>query len=292
MSQNKPEPGTLYVVATPIGNRQDISERAVAVLQDVDLIAAEDTRHSARLMEFLGVKSRLTSFHDFSSERRLHDLIERLLAGNSLALISDAGTPGISDPGYELVKLARTNGIPVIPVPGPSALVAALSVSGLPGNRFVFEGFLPAKRKARRTALGRLVEEQRTLVFYESPHRIVETLEDMSEILGGQRQLYIGRELTKKFETSYLASLSECLNWVKLDSYQQKGEFVLVLAGDSGATPKSRQLREGMKVLAILADELPLNKAARLAAQISGAPRNALYQAALKDAGEKQSSSD
>ena len=276
-------PGTLYVVATPLGNLTDISERAIATLAEVDLIAAEDTRHSARLLDALGIPTPLISFHDYSSKERLQSLLQKLQLDQSLALVSDAGTPCISDPGYELVRLARQQGIGVVPIPGPSAVVAALSVSGLPSDRFVFEGFLPARGQSRKVRLADLVEEERTLIFYESPHRIVDCLEDLLEVMGPERELYLGRELTKKFETSRLANVAEILRWVREEPQQKKGEFVLVLAGKPRAATKEAQLLEGLRVLNLLAGELSLKSAARLAAGITGAPRNALYKAALKN---------
>jgi len=283
MEQTAASPGTLYVVATPIGNRQDISERAIEVLQSVDLIAAEDTRHSMRLLSGLGITTRLVSFHDFSDRERLRSLLDELHKQRSVALISDAGTPGISDPGYELVSLARNDGVTVVPIPGPSAVIAALSVSGLPSDRFVFEGFLPARSQARKSHLEALQNEPRTLVFYESPHRILDCLEDLLDVMGPDRDLFIARELTKKFETSHLASITECLARLQEDAVQRKGEFVLVLAGKSKDSQKQTQLREGLRVLQLLASELPLTRAARLAAQITGAPKNALYRSALQD---------
>jgi 16S rRNA (cytidine1402-2'-O)-methyltransferase len=282
MEQAKVSPGTLYVVATPIGNRRDISERAVDVLQSVDLIAAEDTRHSMHLLTGLAITTRLVSFHDFSDGDRLRSLLARLNAGQTVALISDAGTPGISDPGYELISLARQNDVEVVPVPGPSAVITALSVSGLPTDSFLFEGFLPARKQARRSQLEALKNEVRTTVFYESPHRIVDCLQDLSAVMGPERPLYIGRELTKKFETSYLGGIAECLERLESDPQQQKGEFVLVLAGADKEGLKEMQLREGLRVLKLLVDEVPLNRAAKIAAAITGAPRNALYRAGLQ----------
>ena len=292
MSIDPKDSGLLYVVATPIGNRQDISLRAVELLREVDLIAAEDTRHSARLMESLGIATPLISFHDFSSAQRLDALLQRLQSGKSLALVSDAGTPGIADPGYELVRAARQAGIQVIPLPGPSAVIAALCVSGLPSDRFIFEGFLPARSRSRQDRLGSLVDEQRTMIFYESPHRIIDCLEDFQTIMGADRELFIARELTKRFETTLLANVEECLHWVCSDPQQQKGEFVLVLAGMSKTRRKSGELDEGLRILRLLKDDVPLKRAARLAADISGAPRNALYRAALQaadnDTGENE----
>lgn len=283
MEQSPVLPGTLYVVATPIGNRRDISQRAIDVLCSVDLIAAEDTRRSRHLLSELGVTTRLVSYHDFSDRARLRVLLDRLGEQQSVALVSDAGTPGISDPGYELVRQARLNGISVVPIPGPSAVIAALSVSGLPSDRFVFEGFLPARSQARLTHLKSLQNEPRTMIFYESPHRIMDCLKDMCDIMGAGRELFIARELTKKFETSLRGGIAECLHRLEQDPVQRKGEFVLVLAGESREARKEAQLSEGLRVLQLLVADLPLKRAARLAAEISGASKNALYQAALKN---------
>jgi len=250
----------------------------------VDLIAAEDTRHTGRLLNAFAIETPLLSFHDHSAQGRLHGLLDRLTAGQSLALVSDAGTPCISDPGYELVRLARQQLINVVPVPGPCALIAALSVSGLPSDRFVFEGFLPARGEPRRARLLDLESEQRTLIFYESAHRIVECLRDMVEIMGSDRELYLGRELTKLFETSRLSTPAECLLWLSQEAGQRKGEFVLVLAGKPRLESGQETLQEGLRVLGLLSADLSLKRAARLAADITGAPRNALYKAALQSA--------
>lgn len=282
MQQAKVSPGTLYVVATPIGNLRDISERAIDVLKSVDLVAAEDTRHSMHLLKGLGITTRMVSFHDFSDGDRLSSLLGKLNDGQEIALISDAGTPGISDPGYELISLARQNAVDVVPIPGPSAVITALSVSGLPTDSFLFEGFLPARRQARRSQLESLKNEGRTMVFYESPHRIVDCLQDLSAVMGPERPLYIGRELTKKFETSYLGGIAECLEKLESNPQQQKGEFVLVLAGADKEGLKEMQLQQGLRVLQLLVDELPLNRAAKIAAEVTGAPRNALYRAGLQ----------
>ncbi len=283
ISGNKIDSGVLYVVATPLGNLQDITARGISVLGQVDLVVAEDTRHSARLLDALGIRTPLISFHDFSSSDRLKGLLERLRHGRSLALVSDAGTPCISDPGYELVRLARLSGIPVVPIPGASAVIAALSVSGLPSDRFVFEGFLPARTRSRITRLKELAGEARTLIFYEAPHRIVESIEDLKTVMGSDRELCLGRELTKKYETSRLATLAEVLDWLRSEPQQQKGEFVLVLAGQPRVDQRDEKMREGLRVLRMLSSDLSLNRAARLAAEITGASRNALYKAALHE---------
>jgi 16S rRNA (cytidine1402-2'-O)-methyltransferase len=272
----------LYIVATPIGNFGDFSPRAVEVLRSVMLIAAEDTRHSAKLLQQFGITTRTVSCHDFSTGKQLRNLIARLESGESIALISDAGTPAISDPGYLLVKLARERGIRVSPVPGASALLAALSVAGLPTDRFVFAGFLPAKKAARRKALQAFKLEQSTQVFFESPHRIVACLRDIVEICGASRQLFIGREMTKLFETTMLDTAALCLSRIESNPDQQKGEFVLVLSGESQSSAESQVEQEGLRVLACLLPEMSTRQAATLAAKISGASRNALYAAALR----------
>lgn len=281
MSDAQRKTGTLYVVATPIGNLADISARAIQVLRDCGLIAAEDTRHSAHLLQHLGIATPTVALHDFSTRRQLDRLLQQLAAGTDVALISDAGTPTIADPGYELVAAARAGAIAVVPVPGASALLAALSVAGLPTDRFLFEGFLPARQAARRASLQLLAAEPRTMIFYEAPHRIVACLHDMLDIFGAARSLYLGRELTKKFETSLLAPLAECIRHVESDPMQQKGEFVLVLAGCPGSELEQLRLRDGERMLADLLADMSVKKAVDVAARWSGAPRNALYALAL-----------
>lgn len=274
--------GGLFVVATPIGNLKDISTRAIEVLQSVDLIAAEDTRHSKHLLKSFGINTSMVSFHDFSDAKRLQKLLTILEKGQSIALISDAGTPAISDPGYELVRLVRKKGFKVVPIPGASAMVAALSVCGLPSDSFLFEGFLPAKSLARKKHLLALQNETRSMVFFESPRRIVSFLEDIICVFGEEREVYIGRELTKVFETSILDTTSNSLARIRNDSNQQKGEFVLVLAGLPKVDAAVIEFEEGMRILELLLPEISTNKAAKLAASISGAPKNKLYEAALK----------
>ncbi len=223
--------GVLYVVATPIGNLQDISERAIATLKGVSRIAAEDTRHSARLLSHYGINTPMVALHEHNEREITPQLLDRLAAGDDLALISDAGTPLISDPGFCLVRAARAAGFRLVPVPGPAACIAALSVAGLPVDHFVFEGFLPARATARRRRLEELRRESRTLVFHESSHRIVECLGDMAEILGGDRPAVVARELTKVFETIQSGALSALLVWLQADPNQQKGEFVVLVQG-------------------------------------------------------------
>lgn len=269
--------GRLWVVATPIGHLDDLSARAIATLRAVPLIAAEDTRHSAPLLTRIGSTAKTIALHEHNEREQCERLVEHLLAGNDLALISDAGTPLISDPGFRLVRAARAAGITVSPIPGPSAAIAALSVAGLPSDRFVFEGFLPAKSSARRERLQQLAADSRTLIFYESSHRIVESLRDMIEVFGADREAAVARELTKLFETVLDAPLSQLLDKVTADPNQQRGEFVVLVAGASG-DDADQVLAEGRRVFALLRDELPAARAAKLAAAITGAPRKALYE--------------
>ena len=265
----------LHVVATPIGNLGDLSPRARQVLTEVAAICAEDTRRSGQLLAHFGIATPLLALHEHNEQQLAQRLVARLLAGDSLALVSDAGTPLVSDPGYRLVQAARAAGIRVSPVPGPCALIAALSVAGLPSDRFAFEGFLPAKASARRERLAALAGETRTLVFYESAHRIEESLADLCAAFGGERPAVLARELTKLFETVLDGTLANLQSRVQADADQRKGEFVLVVQGmgeDADA-----KLAEGRRVHAILARQLPPSAAAKLAAEITGAPRKALY---------------
>lgn len=282
MSTAQQIPGTLYVVATPIGNLDDISVRAQKVLREVALIAAEDTRHSARLMQHLGINTPLAACHEHNERDEGNRFIERLLAGDDVALISDAGTPLISDPGYHLVRQARAADIKVTPVPGACALIAALSAAGLPSDRFVFEGFLPAKAAARRARLEAVLNEPRTLIFYEAPHRILECLEDMEQVFGAQRQALLAREITKTFETLKGLPLGELRQFVASDSNQQRGECVVVVAGFQAPEGEDAVDASALKVLDLLLAEMPLKKAAALAAQITGLRKNTLYQIALE----------
>jgi len=273
--------GTLYVVATPLGNLADITHRAVEVLTQVQWIAAEDTRHSRVLLDAYGIRTPCIAYHEHNERGALDGLIEKLQRGESIALISDAGTPLISDPGFPLVREARALGLPVVPVPGASAMITALCVSGLPTDRFVFEGFLPAKGAARRKRLDELRAETRTLVFYESAHRIVEALQDMHDSFGADRPAVVARELTKMFETVHAGTFAQELARVSADPNQQKGEFVILVHGlavAEGAEPNI----EVERVLRILCAELPPTRAAALAAQITGAKKNALYALAVQ----------
>ncbi|SDS08138.1 16S rRNA (cytidine1402-2'-O)-methyltransferase [Pseudomonas asplenii] len=273
--------GSLYVVATPIGNLDDISARAMKVLRDVALIAAEDTRHSLRLLQHFGITTPLAACHEHNERDEGSRFIAKLLAGEDVALISDAGTPLISDPGYHLVRQARAAGIKVVPVPGACALIAALSAAGLPSDRFIFEGFLPAKAVGRRSRLELLREEPRTLIFYEAPHRILECLQDMEAVFGGERPALLARELTKTFETLKGLPLAELRNFVETDSNQQRGECVVLVAGWTAPQSDEAVGAEAMRVLDLLLKEMPLKRAAALAAEITGVRKNLLYQAAL-----------
>jgi 16S rRNA (cytidine1402-2'-O)-methyltransferase len=273
--------GSLYVVATPIGNLDDISARALKVLREVSLIAAEDTRHSLRLMQHFGIATPLGACHEHNERDEGNRFIQRLLAGEDVALISDAGTPLISDPGYHLVRQARAAGVKVVPVPGACALIAALSTAGLPSDRFIFEGFLPAKAVGRRSRLEAVKEEPRTLIFYEAPHRILECLQDMESVFGADRPALLARELTKTFETLKGLPLSELRAFVEADSNQQRGECVVLVAG--WTAPETDQVisSEAMRILDLLLKEMPLKRAAALAAEITGERKNVLYQVAL-----------
>ncbi len=271
----QPGSGTLHVVATPIGNLGDLSPRALEILKRVDAICAEDTRHTRQLLAHFGVERPLVALHEHNEGDAATAIVARLLAGESLALVSDAGTPLVSDPGFRLVRAARAAGVRVSPVPGPSALVAALSAAGLPSDRFVFEGFLPAKPKARREQLQALAGEPRTLIFYESSHRIEETLGDMAAAFGGDRPAVVARELTKLFETVLDGDLADLARRVREDANQRKGEFVVLVHG--AAEDADAKVAEGRRLYARLCEHLPPSTAAKLAADLSGAPRKALY---------------
>ncbi|MBA1247212.1 MULTISPECIES: 16S rRNA (cytidine(1402)-2'-O)-methyltransferase [Pseudomonas] len=274
-------PGTLYIVATPIGNLEDISARALRILKEVSLIAAEDTRHSSRLLQHFGINTPLAACHDHNEREQGGRFINRLLEGGSVALVSDAGTPLISDPGFHLVRQARAAQIPVVPVPGASAVIAALSAAGLPSDRFIFEGFLPAKATARRSRLDALKQEERTLIFYEAPHRLLESVEDLAAIMGDERVAVLARELTKTFETIKDAPLGELVDWIRSDSNQQRGECVLLISGYE-SPEKDSLTPEAVRILNILLAEMPLKRAAALAAEITGERKNMLYQFALE----------
>ena len=275
--------GTLYVVATPIGNLDDLAPRARQTLADVDLIAAEDTRHTGRLLMHIGVKKPLLALHDYNESEAAEKVVAALEEGASVALVSDAGTPLVSDPGFRLVKTAHEHGIDVSPIPGPCAATAALSVAGLPTDRFCFEGFLPSKRKARCDALKALLREPRTLVFYESMHRVAATLADMAAILGDGRQAFVGRELTKLHEQCVSAPLAEIAEAAADGRITGKGEFVIAVAG-SDEQPVAAI--DAAVLLEELAQHLPPKQAAAVTAKVTGGKRNKLYQALLDSKSE------
>ncbi|MGC7590177.1 16S rRNA (cytidine(1402)-2'-O)-methyltransferase [Bisgaard Taxon 46] len=273
--------GILYIVATPIGNLQDITQRALTVLQEVDLIAAEDTRHSGLLLNHYGIKKPFFALHDHNEQQKAHLLVEKLKQGNNIALISDAGTPLISDPGYHLVRQCRQAEIKVVPVPGACAAITALCASGIASDRFCFEGFLPAKTKARCDKLQNLAEEDRTLIFYESTHRILDTLADVELVLGGARYVVLAREITKTWETITGDSVANLRQWLQEDANRTKGEMVLIIEGK----PKQEEAEinpQAIKTLKLLTEELPLKKAAAIVAELYGYKKNALYQYGLE----------
>jgi 16S rRNA (cytidine1402-2'-O)-methyltransferase len=271
--------GNLYVVATPIGNLEDLTPRARRVLAEADLVAAEDTRHTGRLLSHIGAKPALLALHDHNEERAIPGLIESLESGKDVALVSDAGTPLVSDPGYRLVLEAHRHRIAVVPVPGPSAVTAGLSAAGLPTDRFCFEGFLPAKRQARRQLLDALRAEPRTLVFYESVHRIETSLADMAAAFGEDRRAFIGRELTKMHEQCVQATLGELHRLVDSGEMVRKGEFVLVV---QGAKAQQTPVADTDRLLSLLGEHLGAKEVARLAAEITGQKKNALYERILE----------
>lgn len=273
--------GILYMVATPIGNLADMTFRAIETLKQVDVIAAEDTRHSQRLLQHYHIATPLISLHAHNEQQRVSDLIEKLQQGKSVAVISDAGTPLISDPGYTLILEAHRQDIRVVPVPGASALIAALSVAGLPAHSFIFEGFLPVKTSARCQKLQTLQEETRTLIFYEAPHRILAMLLDLKTVFGGDRYVVLARELTKTFESIHGANLNDLIPWLEVDPHRQKGEFVILVHGDP-KKPEEALDDETMRILTTLLKELPVKQAVKLAVQITGQPRNLLYDWAVK----------
>lgn len=274
------ETGVLYVVATPIGNLGDITRRAQEVMATVDVIAAEDTRHTGRLLQQLQIGTPTLALHEHNERERAPQLVARLEQGESVALVSDAGTPLLSDPGFHLVRLAREHGVRVVPVPGASALLAAMAASGLPSDRFVFEGFLPAKSAARKQRLEQLASEARTIIVYEAPHRLLDTLQDMVTGFGPERHVVLARELTKTFETIRGDRVSALLGWVRADANQQKGEMVLLVQGADARDSGAIQL-EGQRVLKILCEDLPLSQASALAAKIAGCKKKPLYDYGL-----------
>ncbi|MEE4203952.1 MAG: 16S rRNA (cytidine(1402)-2'-O)-methyltransferase [Halieaceae bacterium] len=268
----------LYIVPTPIGNLGDISRRALEVLSQATLIAAEDTRHCRQLLQHFGIEAQVVAFHEHSQASAAARLCDRIAAGDSIALVSDAGTPLISDPGFDLVRQVQALDLPVIPLPGPCAATTALCASGLPTDRFVFEGFLPAKRGPRRARLESLVDSTTTTIFYEAPHRIVSLLEDLVSIFGPQREATLGRELTKAFETIRRAPLEALLAWVAGDPNQQRGEIVLLVAG---AVEKPTEQVDAALLLRRLAEELPPRRAAAVVAELTGRKARDVYQELL-----------
>lgn len=271
----------LYIVPTPIGNLNDISQRALDTLQQVDLIACEDTRHTAKLLSHYQISTSTWALHDHNEQYKSEQLVTRLLSGQSVALVSDAGTPLISDPGYHLVNSCRDAGVQVIALPGPCAAVTALSAAGLPTDRFAFEGFLPAKEKARLDKIESLKDEPRTLVFYESPRRLLDSVAALVAVLGDDRRIVVARELTKTFETIHSLPAAEMLVWLQQDSNRSRGEIVLMVAGYRPASDDELSA-EVLRTLALLRGELPLKKAAALTAEIHGVKKNALYKYGLE----------
>lgn len=275
------EGSTLYIVPTPIGNLGDITQRALDVLSHVDVIAAEDTRHTSRLLSHFSINTKTFALHDHNEQQKADVLIERLQSGQNIALVSDAGTPLISDPGYHLVSRCREMGVKVVPLPGACAVITALSASGLPSDRFSFEGFLPPKTKARQDKFTDLKDDPRTLIFYESPHRIRDSLQDMLEVLGAERQVVLARELTKTYETIHGAPLGELIPWLHEDNNRLKGEMVLLVAGHRAE--KDALPSDACRALGLIANELPLKKAAALVAELYPVKKNALYKWGLEN---------
>lgn len=272
--------GILYVVATPIGNLKDMTLRAIETLKEVDAIAAEDTRHTSGLLSHFGISKKLIAVHEHNEQQSALKLIATLSAGESIALVTDAGTPGISDPGAVVVNLVRNAGFKVVPIPGVSAVIAALSVSGISQNGFMFHGFLPASGAARRKALDILKEHTVTLVFYEAPHRIIESIQDMAIVLGADRRVTFAREITKTFETIHTCLLSDAANWLTADINQQRGEFVLLV--ETAPQKIAESLSDNtVRILKVLLAELPLKQAVKLAADITQDKKNDLYEYAL-----------
>lgn len=273
--------GLLYVVATPIGNLADITLRALETLKSVDAIAAEDTRHTSGLLSHFGIAKKLIAVHEHNEHQSAEKLLQQLQSGENIALVTDAGTPGISDPGAIVVDLVRKAGIKVVPIPGVSAVIAALSASGIAQNGFLFHGFLPASGAARRKALELLKSQAVTLVFYEAPHRIVESIMDMANVLGAERRITFARELTKTFETIYSCHLGEAAAWLEADTNQQRGEFVLLV--EAAAVKDAEEISEdAIRVLKLLLADLPLKQAVKLAADITQEKKNDLYELALQ----------
>ena len=273
--------GHLFVVATPIGNMGDISFRAVDVLKSVDFIVAEDTRVTKKVLQRYEVSTPIKSYHDFSSEKDREKILSSLLGGDSIALVSDAGTPLISDPGYKLVNMARSLNIPVDPVPGACAVIAALCVSGLATNSFQFDGFVPAKTLSKKAYFESILFQERSVVLFESKHRILESLISLSEILQRDREVFIAKEITKKFECYFKGSAIKCLDWLRADSNLIKGEFVIIIAGCDASALQEKRNSAGIRILDILKDRVSSRDAVRIASEISGAKKNVLYEKAI-----------
>ena len=273
--------GILYIVATPIGNLSDITQRALQTFAEVDLIAAEDTRHSGLLLSHYGIKKPFFALHDHNEQEKAQVLVEKLKNGTHIALISDAGTPLISDPGFHLVRQCREAGIKVVPLPGACAAITALCASGIASDRFCFEGFLPAKSKSRKDKLESLLEEERTLIFYESTHRILETLADMQEVLGEDRYVVLAREITKTWETIVGDRLITLRQWLSEDANRTKGEMVVIVEGKAKLDKEAEFSAQAIKALRLISQELPLKKAAAIVAELYGYKKNALYQFGL-----------
>jgi 16S rRNA (cytidine1402-2'-O)-methyltransferase len=272
--------GTLYIVATPIGNLQDITFRAIETLKSVSLIVAEDTRHSQPLLQHYAINTKILTLHEHNERESTEKLLNQLKQGLSIALISDAGTPLISDPGFHLVKAARAGGIKVVPLPGPCAAIAAMSVSGVATDRFVFEGFLPAKAGARKLRLEKLRNEERTMIFYEAPHRIQALLQDMLQVFGSNRMVVMARELTKLFETITAQPLAALIAWVDADTNQRRGEIVVIVEGKDSKTEENEPSFK--HTLAILLDALPLKQAVEVTMKLTGQKKNTVYETALQ----------
>ncbi|MGV6810194.1 MAG: 16S rRNA (cytidine(1402)-2'-O)-methyltransferase [bacterium] len=273
--------GQLYIVATPIGNLGDISQRAIQTLSDVELILAEDTRKTRKLTHHFGIATPLQSLHEHNEQERAQAIVDLLQQGQHIALVSDAGTPLISDPGYRLVSIVADAYINIIPIPGASAVITALSIAGLPTDRFMFEGFLPAKQQARQTYLQSNYHETRTQVYYESSHRIHATINDMQQVFGEARPMVIARELTKLYEDIFRGTIAEAHNWLIADTHRAKGEFVLIIAGNPEPPTPATELIQ-TDILTTLLSELPVKQAAHLTAKITGQAKNAVYKQALQ----------
>ena len=276
------ELGQLFVVATPIGNMGDITQRAVSVFQSVDYIAAEDTRVTKEILKRFSIRTPIKSYHDFSNEKDRELILLDLLQGKSLALVCDAGTPLISDPGYKLVRLAKAQNISVKPVPGACSVIAALSVSGLPTDRFQFDGFIPAKTSARKIYFESILFEKRSVVLFESKHRILKSFIALSEVLQSDREVFIAREITKKFESGFKGSAKQCLDWLRSDNDHTRGEFVLVIKGCGDFALSEKRKHEAMKIMDSLEGKLSVRDAIRVTSEISGIQKNVLYDKVIE----------